>query len=492
MTLKKIKKVDWRYLVNRRETLLFKSITDNAYSYFKKVTGINWKATCILRSSEGGLYHSGRELDILEEIFKKGGAKLLKRFAKKLVSHVGNLDKLANQIEKMDCSKLTYGQLDDLSFEFREAAFYAHNFLVPMPVADKAISWMILDFLPTAPKNKKQEWLSILTYPTKENKPVEEERSFYKLVMAYKKGDRNFNRLFGSHVKKYSYLGARNYWWEQAWTKDDLIKRLDNFLAQNKSPKRELNNLEKIKKERKRFFDKLVKKLSIKRNSELFKLIKIAQEYAYLRTWRTNIIYGAGYKARNLFYEIARRAKANKDIVSYLTIFEVGKMAKTGKCPITPSELKRRKIFNASVRIGEEMTVLSGKPWGEKLKKAFGTLEGSRSLKILKGNIAYPGIVRGVARIVEQGERSKINMRKFKRGEIMVATMTFPNFIPAMEKAAAFVTDEGGILCHAAIVAREMKKPCIIGTKIATQVLHDGQLVEVDAKRGIVKILSHH
>jgi len=129
---------------------------------------------------------------------------------------------------------------------------------------------------------------------------------------------------------------------------------------------------------------------------------------------------------------------------------------------------------------------------GEKLKKAFGTLEGSRSLKILKGNIAYPGIVRGVARIVEQGERSKINMRKFKRGEIMVATMTFPNFIPAMEKAAAFVTDEGGILCHAAIVAREMKKPCIIGTKIATQVLHDGQLVEVDAKRGIVKILSHH
>ena len=491
MTLEKIKKVDWRYLVNRRETLLFKSITDNAYSYFKKVADINWKATCILRSSEGGLYHSGRELDKLGKIFRKGGVKLLKSFAKKLVLHVGNLEKLANKIEKIDCSKLTHQQLNNLFSEFEKAVFRAHNFLVPMPVADKAISRMILNCLPQAGEDKKQEWLAILTYPVKENKPTEEEKSFYKLVIAYK-GSGNFDYLLNLHLKKYSYLGARNYWWEQAWTKDDLIKRLDNFLAQNKSPKRELNNLEKIKKERKRFFDKLVKKLSIKKNSELFKLIKIAQEYAYLRTWRTNIIYGAGYKARNLFYEIARRAKANKDIVSYLTIFEVGKMAKTGKCPITPSELKRRKIFNASVRIGEEMTVLSGKPWGEKLKKAFGTLEGSRSLKILKGNIAYPGIVRGVARIVEQGERSKINMRKFKRGEIMVATMTFPNFIPAMEKAAAFVTDEGGILCHAAIVAREMKKPCIIGTKIATQVLHDGQLVEVDAKRGIVKILSHH
>ena len=62
--------------------------------------------------------------------------------------------------------------------------------------------------------------------------------------------------------------------------------------------------------------------------------------------------------------------------------------------------------------------------------------------------------------------------------------------MPAMEKAAAFVTDEGGITCHAAIVAREMKKPCIIGTKIATKVLKDGDLVEVDAEKGIVRILK--
>lgn len=69
----------------------------------------------------------------------------------------------------------------------------------------------------------------------------------------------------------------------------------------------------------------------------------------------------------------------------------------------------------------------------------------------------------------------------------MVSTMTFPHFIPAMEKAGAFITDEGGILCHAAIVAREMGKPCIIGTGNATRVLKDGDLVEVDAERGIVR-----
>lgn len=68
--------------------------------------------------------------------------------------------------------------------------------------------------------------------------------------------------------------------------------------------------------------------------------------------------------------------------------------------------------------------------------------------------------------------------------------MTSVDFVPIMEKAGAFVTNEGGITSHASIVAREMNKPCIIGTKIATQVLKDGDLVEVDAENGIVKILD--
>jgi len=61
---------------------------------------------------------------------------------------------------------------------------------------------------------------------------------------------------------------------------------------------------------------------------------------------------------------------------------------------------------------------------------------------------------------------------------------------PLISIVKAIVTNEGGILCHAAIIAREFKKPCIVGTKIATQVLHDGDLVEVDANKGIVKIIK--
>ncbi len=104
----------------------------------------------------------------------------------------------------------------------------------------------------------------------------------------------------------------------------------------------------------------------------------------------------------------------------------------------------------------------------------------------LKGSSAYKGVVRGsVRRVMGHGDFSKI-----KQGEILVSPMTMPDFLPAMKKASAFITDEGGMLCHAAIVAREMRKPCITGTKIATQVLKDGDMVEVDADKGIVRKLS--
>ena len=79
---------------------------------------------------------------------------------------------------------------------------------------------------------------------------------------------------------------------------------------------------------------------------------------------------------------------------------------------------------------------------------------------------------------------------KMKQGDILVTTMTSPEFVIAMKKASAIVTDQGGLTSHAAIVSRELKIPCIIGTKIATKVLKDGQLVEVNANHGWVKIIK--
>ncbi|MEK7096832.1 MAG: PEP-utilizing enzyme [Patescibacteria group bacterium] len=105
---------------------------------------------------------------------------------------------------------------------------------------------------------------------------------------------------------------------------------------------------------------------------------------------------------------------------------------------------------------------------------------------VLQGRVAQIGIARGFVRRV-MGHKQ---IGKFKNGEILVSSMTIPDFLPAMKKAAAIITDEGGILCHAAILARELNVPCITGTQFATHILRDGDYVEVDANNGIVKFIK--
>jgi pyruvate,water dikinase len=86
--------------------------------------------------------------------------------------------------------------------------------------------------------------------------------------------------------------------------------------------------------------------------------------------------------------------------------------------------------------------------------------------------------------------KSANEARNMQQGEILVTSMTSPDFVSAMRKAICIITDEGGVTSHAAIVSRELRIPAIIGTKIATQVLKDGDLVEVDSTNGLVKILE--
>ncbi len=101
---------------------------------------------------------------------------------------------------------------------------------------------------------------------------------------------------------------------------------------------------------------------------------------------------------------------------------------------------------------------------------------------LLRGETASAGVASGPVRIVlSAGELGKV-----QKGDVLVTKMTMPDFVPAMQRAAAIITDEGGMTSHAAIVSREMGTPCIVGTEHATHVLRDGQIVTVHALRGIV------
>lgn len=107
--------------------------------------------------------------------------------------------------------------------------------------------------------------------------------------------------------------------------------------------------------------------------------------------------------------------------------------------------------------------------------------------KEIGGNIASKGKVKGKAKIILDYKK---DAPKMKKGDILVTDETDPTFLPVMLKAKAIITDRGGLLCHAAIVSRELKIPCITGTEIATHILKDGDTVEVDADKGVVKIIK--
>jgi len=101
---------------------------------------------------------------------------------------------------------------------------------------------------------------------------------------------------------------------------------------------------------------------------------------------------------------------------------------------------------------------------------------------ILRGLAASPGIATGTVRIVKDASE----VQKVRKGDILVAKMTNPDYVVAMKRAAAVITDEGGQTSHAAIVSRELGVPCVVGTKKATEKLKDGDVVSVNASEGVV------
>ena len=101
---------------------------------------------------------------------------------------------------------------------------------------------------------------------------------------------------------------------------------------------------------------------------------------------------------------------------------------------------------------------------------------------ILKGETASAGVYSGRVRMVHNPSE----LSKIEKGDILVTTMTTPDMVPAMQRAGAIVTNEGGMTCHAAIVSREMGIPCIVGTEHATEVLKDDEIITVHASRGVI------
>lgn len=186
--------------------------------------------------------------------------------------------------------------------------------------------------------------------------------------------------------------------------------------------------------------------------------------------------------------EMAKRAGTTVNNLFFYTRKELGNLFKGKK--LNNKILLNRKRGYVLWMMNGRIKILTDKKFREMwrwINKKFIAAEN----QIINGTTANKGRAMGKVRLILHKTKNLTKqIAQFEKGEILVTEMTRPDTIVACRNAAAIITDEGGITCHAAIVSREFNIPCVIGTKIATQVLKDGYLVEVDADSGKVKILE--
>ncbi len=248
---------------------------------------------------------------------------------------------------------------------------------------------------------------------------------------------------------------------------ENHIKKIKNIIKNNKARKK-----------------RLFKKLKLDKN-----IILIAEQLSQSIWWqdlRKGYIWRMHYFWDKFLREIARRTDWSFSELQLCHSYELLNIAKKKK--INKNKiLKRQKyyIFYAENGIFWDSV---NKKIVKKVVKDYLTAKSVdnniKGLVVSKGNSKK---IKGQVKIINNPFKEGKN---FKKGNILVTGMTSPEFIIVMKKAKAIITDHGGMTLHAAIVSRELGVPCIVGTKIATQVLKDGDWVEVDAERGVVRILT--
>lgn len=276
------------------------------------------------------------------------------------------------------------------------------------------------------------------------------------------------------------------YWWtDLGWEQitPHTIKSFQtqiNKHKQDKELRKKLDNLQKQIKIIKARRLRLIKKYKLSKN--IVHWLNFVDKYTYLHDLRKESQVKMMYANYLLVKEVGRRINVKASDLEWFTNDEIVRFLRGNK--FRPGDLKERKIA-----IGYEIDKNNIKLFkGSKaIKLKNDTLKEEKyDTKIIKGKTAQAGFVKGRVKVCKGAVEV---LKKIKKGDILVCGMTTPEYVPAMKKAKAIITDEGGITCHAAIISREIKTPCIVGAQIATEVLKDGDRVEVDANQGIIKIL---
>jgi len=329
-----------------------------------------------------------------------------------------------------------------------------------------------------------QRVLFALVKPEEISTTLEEKRAVLEQAIAVKTKKRSLPAAAEILAKKYGWMPVFTYGvpWTAKHYKEELSGTVKQAFAE--ITREEYLKLKNYTKMRNKEFNDIVKTYKIEpRDAQVFVDFGLALD---ARNEAEYVVSYGGYYLLPMYKELARRLKLTErqlrvlyegEIVSSLRgqtdakkiIKERGDITAMGFDP----SMKHFKIFT------EKEARYLFKHIEARLKKETAGVEAS-------GMCASPGKVTGPARLVPTAEQN----HKVKPGDILITYATTVDYLPAMKKAAAFITEAGGLTCHAAVVAREFGVPCIVSLRDAMKKFKDGQEIEVNATEGKVKILG--
>ncbi len=317
---------------------------------------------------------------------------------------------------------------------------------------------------------------SILTTHTEMNPFKRQELDFLEIASEYEKSPaEKTSRMMYEHKQKYD--------WIQFRYDGPAIADLEYFRNQIISEKKEgidhkmrLQEMQKKDKQTEKKQKALGKELSLTKDESYW--FSVARKFMFLKAYRKDIVFRVARLTYPLFSEIAIRLNISPLQAKSMTEREIQAALAGDK---NTDDIVDRERFQAVLIDSGNITIFCGEK-AEEYERQIGDPP-RESDDELSGNASSMGHAKGRVKIVNYPQ----DMAKMEKGDVLVSSATNPDLMPAIRKAAAIVTDEGGITCHAAIVSRELGIPCIVGTKNATQVFSDGDIVEVDTKAGKVR-----
>ncbi len=336
-------------------------------------------------------------------------------------------------------------------------------------------------------KNKKlntgvsvPESVAVLSTFQGESEAKREQFQLMKLALQVK--NQNALQKFQAEIKRHAVeFGWLTYGYGgPAWGEKEFTESLVVLLNEDVAKKlKEFENSEAELAKKVKFYEN---KLQLTPGEKEY--FAIARDFMKGKALRKEAMSLAAYASEPLHREIAKRLNLSFSQARLMLLNEL-KASLEGK-PVDEKELNLRKkyVVFGVFRNGKDTLVLTGKE-AEFLGNLIRVEKVASDISMLTGSCACIGKATGIVKIVNRPS----DMAKMQKGDILVSYATTPDIVPAMKIASAIVADLGGLTSHAAIVSRELNVPCVIGTKIATRWLKDGDKVEVDASKGTVRKL---